>query len=174
MKDEKTKKRNHQSLEVKRQAVEAYEQRIVPLRDLLGQYKIDYSTLRRWLEQVKRGKLPIQVKPRRPEDLKIMVVKQIVTGAFTLKTASAHFGINMTTLRDWCLKYSCQISGSTDPMAKKRANESTPESERIRQLERALEDANLKILGLETIINVAEKDLKIDIRKKPGTKQSKS
>ena len=59
-------------------------------------------------------------------------------------------------------------------MAKKRANESTPESERIRQLERALEDANLKILGLETIINVAEKDLKIDIRKKPGTKQSKS
>ncbi len=59
-------------------------------------------------------------------------------------------------------------------MAKKTSKRKHPQKgERIRQLERALEDANLKILGLETIINVAEKDLKIDIRKKPGTKQSK-
>jgi len=174
MKNEESRKKIFQSLDVKRQAVAAYEQGIIPVRDLLAQYKIHHSTLWRWREQLKRGKPAIQAKPRHPKELKLRIVKQIVTGAFTVKTASTHFAISISTLQGWCSKYSSQISGSTDPMAKKRANESTPESERIRQLERALEDANLKILGLETIINVAEKDLKIDIRKKPGTKQSKS
>lgn len=45
--------------------------------------------------------------------------------------------------------------------------------QQIRQLEKALEYANLKILGLETMINVTEEDLQIKIRKKPGTKRSK-
>lgn len=43
----------------------------------------------------------------------------------------------------------------------------------IRQLEKALEYANLKILGLETMIKVTEEDLQIKIKKKPGTKRSK-
>ena len=173
MKNEKPKKKNFQSLEVKRRAVESYEQGTVPLGDLLQQYGINHSTLWRWRKQVKQEKPIRQARPHHPQELRLRVVKQIITGAFTIKTASAHFGMSISTLERWCLKYSSQLSGSTDPMAKKRANESTPESERIRQLERALEDANLKILGLETIINIAEKDLKIDIRKKPGTKQSK-
>ncbi len=173
MKNEESRKRNYQSLEVKRQAVESYEQGTVPVTDLLKQYKINHSTLWRWRKQLNQEKPIRQARPHHPQELRLRVVKQIITGAFTIKTASAHFGMSISTLERWCLKYSSQISGSTDPMAKKRANESTPESERIRQLERALEDANLKILGLETIINVAEKDLKIDIRKKPGTKQSK-
>ncbi len=43
----------------------------------------------------------------------------------------------------------------------------------IKQLEKALEYANLKILGLETMIKVTEEDLQIKIKKKPGTKRSK-
>lgn len=43
----------------------------------------------------------------------------------------------------------------------------------IKQLEKALEYANLKILGLETMIKVTEEDLQIKIQKKPGTKRSK-
>ena len=45
--------------------------------------------------------------------------------------------------------------------------------QQIRQLEKALEYARLKILGLETIIKVTEEDLQIKIKKKPGTKRSK-
>lgn len=45
--------------------------------------------------------------------------------------------------------------------------------QQIRQLEKALEYAKLKILGLETMIKVSEEDLQIKIRKKPGTKRSK-
>ncbi len=45
--------------------------------------------------------------------------------------------------------------------------------QQIRQLEKALEYARLKILGLETMIKVTEEDLQIKIKKKPGTKRSK-
>ncbi|TXK20970.1 hypothetical protein FVR03_23770 [Pontibacter qinzhouensis] len=44
--------------------------------------------------------------------------------------------------------------------------------QRNKQLEKALEEANLMILALHTMIEVAEKDLKISIRKKSGTKRS--
>ena len=45
--------------------------------------------------------------------------------------------------------------------------------QQIKQLEKALAYANLKIIGLETMIKVSEEDLQIKIKKKPGTKQSK-
>lgn len=41
-----------------------------------------------------------------------------------------------------------------------------------RDLEKQLNEANLKIAGLEMLIEIAQKDLGIDIVKKLGTKQS--
>jgi len=42
---------------------------------------------------------------------------------------------------------------------------------KIQELTKDLEYAKLKIVGLETMIKVAENDFKIKIRKKRGTKQ---
>jgi hypothetical protein len=42
---------------------------------------------------------------------------------------------------------------------------------RIKQLEKQLEDAAIKNIALETLVDVAEKQLNIPIRKKPGAKQ---
>ena len=44
--------------------------------------------------------------------------------------------------------------------------------QRNKELERAVKEANLMILALNSLIDVAEQDLKISIRKKRGTKQS--
>ena len=41
----------------------------------------------------------------------------------------------------------------------------------VKDIEKQLANANLKIAALEIMIEIAEKDLGIDIRKKPGTKQ---
>ena len=41
----------------------------------------------------------------------------------------------------------------------------------LKEVEKKLSDANLKIAALEMMIEIAEKDLGIEIRKKPGTKQ---
>jgi transposase-like protein len=42
---------------------------------------------------------------------------------------------------------------------------------KVKELEQALEQERLRTLALNTMINVAERDLKISIRKKSGTKQ---
>ena len=44
---------------------------------------------------------------------------------------------------------------------------------KIKRLERSLEDAELKAEGFSTMIDIAERELKISIRKKYNTKQSK-
>ena len=43
--------------------------------------------------------------------------------------------------------------------------------ERIKKLEKELEDANLRAEAYSTMIDIAEKQLKIKIRKKSNTKQ---
>jgi hypothetical protein len=43
--------------------------------------------------------------------------------------------------------------------------------EKIKNLEKELKLEKLKTLALETVIDVAEKELKIDIRKKAGAKR---
>jgi transposase-like protein len=44
---------------------------------------------------------------------------------------------------------------------------------RIKELEKQLDHAQLRAVGFETMIDIAEKELRIDIRKKSVTKQSK-
>jgi hypothetical protein len=46
-------------------------------------------------------------------------------------------------------------------------------TKKIQELSSALAKSELKVITLETMIKVAEDDLKIKIRKKSGTKQSK-
>jgi hypothetical protein len=55
-------------------------------------------------------------------------------------------------------------------VAKKTAE--TSEDLELKALKKALEEANLKIRALDTMIDIAEEQLKIDIRKKSGARQS--
>jgi transposase-like protein len=59
--------------------------------------------------------------------------------------------------------------------AMSKESEKTPQERKleakIKELEKALEQERLRTLALNTMINIAERDLKISIRKKSGTKQ---
>ncbi|MNH34984.1 hypothetical protein D3C79_956280 [compost metagenome] len=55
-------------------------------------------------------------------------------------------------------------------MAQESKNQS--ENKERQALQKALMEANLKIKALDTMIDIAEEQLKIDIRKKSGAKQS--
>jgi transposase-like protein len=59
-------------------------------------------------------------------------------------------------------------------MKKKKLSQgsSTDSNQEIKALQKALEEAQLKVAALNTLIDVAEEQLKINIRKKPGAKQS--
>lgn len=46
-----------------------------------------------------------------------------------------------------------------------------PQQTKEKELEKALKEAQMKIICLETMIDIAEQELKIPIRKKSGAKQ---
>lgn len=58
-------------------------------------------------------------------------------------------------------------------MKEKRQSEKLSQEEEIVELKEALKLATMKVAALETLIDVAEDQLNVDIRKKAGSKQSK-
>ncbi len=57
-------------------------------------------------------------------------------------------------------------------MNNKTSKDAPADDERIKALEQALQEPQLKIAALNTLIDVAEEQVKINIRKKPGAKRS--
>ena len=58
------------------------------------------------------------------------------------------------------------------PETFKLLNVKQPDSPEYLALQKELEQAKLKIAGLETMISIADEQLGVSIRKKYGTKQS--
>jgi hypothetical protein len=73
----------------------------------------------------------------------------------------------------WCRKYGrFERLGATVIVNTAKERDETKElKERVRQLETALADEKLKTMALETLIEVAERELKVPIRKNSGAKQ---
>jgi transposase-like protein len=94
------------------------------------------------------------------------------------------YGIGHTTIWRWVRQYqkvhSLQPTGAQQKyylsqMNKKKRSVSEKEQQlidKIDSLEKQLKHQELKALVLDTLIDVAEKELNISIRKKPGTQQS--
>ena len=94
------------------------------------------------------------------------------------------YGIGHTTIWRWVRQYQINHNlQSTGPqqkyylgvMNKRKRSVSEKEQEllaKIDSLEKQLKNQELKAHVLDTMIDVAEKELNISIRKKPGTQQS--
>jgi len=114
---------------------------------------------------------------RRSDGEMIKIVKEIQTGLISNRAACFKYGLCRNTLKLFITKFSIRTLG--DDFSKQllsRMNEDQKGSalnKKIQELTKDLEYARLKILSLETMITVAEDDLKIKIRKKRGTKQLK-
>lgn len=91
------------------------------------------------------------------------------------------YSINKRTLSYWIKKYpidtvlvSLPAESNEEVMAKKKANESEDEiarlQARIKALENALAFSKLEIHARDMLIDIAEKQEKIQIRKKSGVK----
>ncbi|MEI6697198.1 MAG: hypothetical protein WCO13_14175 [Bacteroidota bacterium] len=114
---------------------------------------------------------------RRSETEMLQIVKEIHENGLPKKTACRKYGVNRNTLKLFILKQSTkQIVGSHSLDLASIMNENQQHlalSKKIKELSSALAKSELKVITLETMIKVAEDDLKIKIRKKSGTKQSK-
>lgn len=79
------------------------------------------------------------------------------------------------TINNWINAYKKQVEKgliTLPPMKKEKQDDPEALKKRNEELEKALKEANLMILALNTMIDHAEKNLNIPIRKKRGTKQS--
>ncbi|RAJ19143.1 hypothetical protein [Pedobacter cryoconitis] len=104
------------------------------------------------------------------EKLVIMVVYQNLPAK---AVAKMHHLPSVHMLTNWVSIYKKKLEKgavSLLPMDPK-VKDSKALQARIRQLEKSLDKANVLIYGLNSMIDYAEKELKVPLRKKHGTKQ---
>lgn len=113
------------------------------------------------------------------DEFKFQVINEYLNTDISFEEIKKKHGIRgNSTISNWMRKFGCnkvtdeQIS-IQKAMAKaldKTVQERKLEA-KVKELEKALDEERLRNLALNTMINVAERDLKISIRKKSGTKQ---
>ena len=107
----------------------------------------------------------------------IRIVKEVNSGIIAKRAACAKYGVNRNTLALFIRRFSVRTLGndlSTQLLENMTENQKMNLLERkVKELTKIVEDAKLKNASLETMIQIAEEDLHIKIRKKRGTKRSK-
>jgi transposase-like protein len=122
-------------------------------------------------------------------DLKDQIIQEYLSSGCGYRKLASKYGVSRTTICKWVAIYQgiynlestkSQQTNYLSLMATKKKNKDAGASsneavllQKIAALEKQLADQELKSFVLDTMINVAEKQLNINIRKKPGTQQSK-
>lgn len=103
------------------------------------------------------------------------LVRQIEERKMTTTEAVREFNFHPVSGPDliyyWRQKYAPELVLSLSQMTEKEKQEHQALQKQIKALEKALEDAKMKNIAINMLIDVAEEKLKINIRKKPGAKQ---
>jgi len=103
------------------------------------------------------------------------VVKSIETGEYTVSQAKSVFGCSFTSIYKWIRKF-----GKNYKIGKVVRVQNKDERDRIKELEEEVkvlreerDMGKLKNLALETLIDIANKEFKTDIKKNFGSKASR-
>ncbi len=119
-------------------------------------------------------------------DIQKEAVREYLVDGIPYRALAKKYGISRTTINKWVLVHQgihniprSHKQVSYDLQQKKLGKKSTQIirhhqsdlEKKIEVLEKQLAWEKLRSLALDTMINVAERELNIDIRKKPGTKQ---
>ncbi len=103
------------------------------------------------------------------------LVRELDAGRITVGDAIERFNFNPRNgsdlIRKWRKKYASDIVLSLPVMTEKERQKLQALQKQVKVLEKQLEDAQMKAIVLDTLIDVAEEQLKIEIRKKAGPRQ---
>jgi transposase-like protein len=120
-------------------------------------------------------------------DLKDQIIQEYLSTGCGFRKLAAKYGISRSTICKWVQIYqgihnlpptqkqeTYSNSSMNNSPKKSVTGQQTNEEllQKIAALEKQLEDQQFKVVVLDTLITVAEKQLNISIRKKPGTQQS--
>jgi hypothetical protein len=103
------------------------------------------------------------------------LISQIDSETISIEDARDRFQLSPTEykriIKRWQERYSDDIHLSLSLMNSKDRTDNTKLELRIKELEKQLELAQMKNVAINTMIDIAEKDYKLEIRKKSGPKQ---
>ena len=137
-------------------------------REVCEKYGMTYGTLGSWIKRYGSKEFNSR-RTQLTNHQKRLIVHRIQEGRMTIAEAMLSYQIKASkTIRTWLQESKTDIIVHLDSKESMMPTSNDPVSQ---QLQHALDQANLKVLALETMIDVAEEQLKIKIRKKPGAKQ---
>lgn len=102
------------------------------------------------------------------------LVSQIDSEKMSIHEAGARFSLGIEhdrIIKNWQERYSDELHVSLRAMTTKEKADNEQLAKRVKELEKKLELAGMKIVALNTMIDIAEQDYKLEIRKKSGPKQ---
>jgi hypothetical protein len=103
------------------------------------------------------------------------IVREIESGRMTIGEAkdliSFYSKDPESLIRSWRSKFASEIAFTLPVMTEKEKQKLEAAQHRMKELEKQLEDAQMKNIALETMIDIAEEQFKISIRKKSGPKR---
>lgn len=151
----------------KERIVKEIESTDITINEVKKKYKISTYTLKRWLKAFGTSdKLPVTCVTL-PMLEKRQILNELATGKLTRTEALKRYKINETTLAKWSKRYSIELAKQNEPGAMSKSTQfDSPDKE-----SRQIEELRLKVAALETMIDIAEKEFNIPIRKKYGSKQ---
>lgn len=147
----------------------------LPRKEANRIYGLGKATLDGWMRDFASVEYRQNLKRRNYTNLqKRTIVTAIEQGRLTVKEAKTTYNIETERIiRNWIFQHKLEkVEIHTEKNTPMVENESPEQDLEKEALQRALKEAELKITALNTLIDVAEDQLKIDIRKKSGAKQS--
>ena len=123
----------------------------------------------------KKAKGPVGGSSSYSQTFRDHVARDYELGDLSYAQISDKYGLPNKDMVKWwvrCYRKKGDIVGLISPrMTEKEKRENAALRKRIAELEKQAGEQDLKILLLETMIDIAEEELEVDIRKKPGTRQ---
>lgn len=142
-------------------------------RDVSLIYGVSRSTISDWMREYGSASYKVSKQGHLNNAQKRAMIRAIREGRMTLQEAKLAYNMKSYKAIITLLEQEKENSELRADMKSKVNHPPTAEDEEKKALQKALEEAQLKIKALNTLIDVAEDQFKIPIRKKPGAKQSK-
>jgi transposase len=165
---------SYYAIHVVKQIVKEIEAGEISIEEAHDKYSVSRVTVVNWMKRHSVWNEDEYIHQRPPTELKRRVVQQIEQGILTRKEATKKYKVDSTTIGSWLKLYSCEVKIIL-PKMQERAQQDIYEISLIEHekagLKTAVTELKLKVAALETMIEIAEKEYKINIRKKSGTKQ---
>jgi transposase-like protein len=98
------------------------------------------------------------------------IIAEYLGGGISYRKLEKRHGIDFRTIHSWVMKNKGK-DYKKESKSKINSIDSASDSKEVQRLKKELASAQLHAKLLNTIIDLAEKELKIDIRKKSGTKR---